>query len=137
MFWAKTVWNQKESKANFFLTLFQTTLGYVYVILFFFALRDQPLVVPKMTSKAAHLNNFFSIGWVLILFMVDGEHITFLWKKGKKPFFLACTLFFTLFCTSRKKIFPQNFGWNFLKIIKFWRDQANNVILVSWRYFWP
>ena len=31
-FWVKSVWNQNERKANFILTLFQTSLGYVYVI---------------------------------------------------------------------------------------------------------
>ena len=38
---------------------------------FRFPWRDQPLVVLKMTSQEADLNNFFSIGWIPILFMVD------------------------------------------------------------------
>ena len=36
LFWVKTVWNQKERKTNCFLTSFQTTLVYVYVIFAFF-----------------------------------------------------------------------------------------------------
>ena len=35
-FWAKTAWNQKERKANFFLTLFQTTLGFMFNVVVFF-----------------------------------------------------------------------------------------------------
>ena len=44
-------------------------------------MRDQPLVVVKMTSKGAGLNNFFSIGWISILFMVDRGHMKVLQKK--------------------------------------------------------
>ena len=97
------------------------------------AWRDQPLVVVKMTSKGAGLNNFFSIGWISILFMVDRGHMKVLRKKCKFFPFSACTSACTLFCTSGRKFFSQNFGQNFAKIIKFWRNQAKNIILASWR----
>ena len=72
--------------------------------------RDQPLVILKAAVKGAHLNNFFSIGWILILFMVDGGLIKVLRKKGKKILLPACTNACTLFCTNGQNLPPQNFA---------------------------
>ena len=66
---------------------------------------------------------FFSIGWILILFMVDRGHMKVLQKKGK--------IFHFFVCTSGRKFFSQNFGQNFLKIIEFGQNQAKNIILAS------
>ena len=86
-----------------------------------FSWMDQPLVVLKMTSKGDDLNNFFSIGWILILFMVDREHMKVLRKKCKFFPFFACTSACTLFLYKLEKIVFS----------KFWSEFCQNYQILA------